>query len=216
MNEITKKIKVLLIFIFLFEIAIFSQSTVPIEIVNNSTDYADDEIYVCLIGRTNSLGNVWLDFSSNTANDPHLQVQSSSTNTIHKVANDWGYTPMSFRLSDIKNKTFYIPYISSCRMYISFKSPLYMHIHDGGGVAEPSMAAGASDPSAGIRREVIELSWASNGLWMNTTRVDCYQYPMGVELWGAQGANNAYLKAGELLSHSNIIQMWQTNRNNFV
>ena len=94
-------------------------------------------------------------------------------------------------------------------MYISFKKPLYFHFHATGGNTAPDLA-NTGDPNRGIRFETVELAWAPNGMWVNTSRVDAYQYAMGLEMWGKPGANNAYLKTGELISHSAILARWQS------
>jgi hypothetical protein len=54
---------------------------------------------------------------------------------------------------------------------------------------------------------MIELTNAANGMWSNTTRVDSYQYPMGLEVWGNAGF---YKKVGELKTHSQILSQWQS------
>jgi hypothetical protein len=192
-----------------------SQTLLPFQIVNNSPDFADSDIYVGLVGQTTDLGNVWVDFSTNSAANPALVPMSYLADTLHKVAGDWGYAPMFTKLSNIPNKTVYLPAIFGCRLFISFKKPLWFHFHQTGGYAGPNIQS-STDPNAGIRFEIIELTNGSNGLWVNTTRVDAYQYPMGLEVFGKSGTTSTYNQVGEFITHGNIIQRWQDTFKNTV
>ena len=61
----------------------------------------------------------------------------------------------------------------------------------------------------------MEFTLDENAIWVNTSRVDAFQYPMGVELYGGAGANNHYMKRGDMLDYSTIINRWNsTNGNN--
>ena len=191
-----------------FSLSVTGQSLLPFQFVNNSPDFTDDEIYIGLVGQTADLGGVWLDVSANTSSTSGLKPMSSTDNTIHKISTDWGYAPIFTKLSNIPNKTVYLPAISGCRFFISFKSQLYIHFHQTGGYAGPNLQSN-TDPNNGIRFEIIELTNGSNGLWVNTTRVDAYQYPMGLEVLGKSGTLNTYNKVGELITHQTLLQRWQ-------
>lgn len=207
------KFKRLLTFsiVMLIVASAFAQPIVPFKMVNNS-DFADDEIYVALIGRQNDIP-VWMDLSENNASGNGVKTINDSYNTVHKVAGDWGYADIFVPLSTIADKTIYIGNITAARIFYAFRSPMYIHFFADGGYAGADLQ-NPGDPNAGIRWEIIEFSNADNGLWVNTTRVDAYQYPMGVELWGASGANNAYMKAGDLLSHQQVLDKWQQQLGN--
>lgn len=182
-------------------------AVIPFEFVNNS-QFADGDIFVALVGQQNGTA-VWMDFDENDASGAGTKAIAASYNTMNKTDGDWGYADIFTRLSEIKDKTVYMPDLTACRIFVSFNGPMYIHFFDGGGYAGANLQ-NPSDPNAGLRFEIVEFSNASNGMWLNTTRVDAFQYPMGVELWGAAGANNAYMKAGELLSYSQIIDRWKT------
>jgi hypothetical protein len=114
------------------------------------------------------------------------------------------------RLTEIPNKVINIPGIAGCRILISFNQQLYLYFF--GATGAPSGYAAPdfnnpNDPNQGVRFENIELTNAANGLWVNTTRVDTYQYPMGLEVWGNSGF---YQKVGELMTHSQILSQWQS------
>jgi hypothetical protein len=139
-------------------------------------------------------------------------VMSLEDNTVPGPPGDPNgdrYANVFTSLSKIPSNTIGIPMIASGKMYISFKKPLYLWVNEDAngtlGYAAPDLL-NPTDPNQGIRFETIEFTWASNGLWINPTRVDAYQYPMGVEVFGP---NSFYHKVGELKSHKDIIALWQ-------
>lgn len=188
-----------------------SQTTVPFTLSNNSA-YTDANVYVAVIGQIN--GNfVWIDTKTSTV---HLMSASDNTVAGPVINGNEGpggnglYANCFAKLSDIPNKTVNIPGIAGCRILISFNSQLYLYFFGASGspsgYAAPNLA-NPTDPNQGIRYENIELTNASNGLWANTTRVDSYQYPMGLEVWGNAGF---YKKVGELKTHAQILSEWQS------
>ncbi len=198
--------------LFLFG-SITQAQTLPYEITNNS-EYSDDEIYVAIVGITD--GHVWVDAVTGQVNR-----MDSSNNTVQGpiIGGNQGpgengmYADCFRRLSDIPNKTIQIPKIAGCRIMISFKSQLYLYFfgHSGApsGYAAPNLA-NPTDPNQGIKYELIELTYNDIGLWCNTSRVDSYQYPMGLEVWG----DNFYKKVGELKKHNDILAQWQATAPN--
>jgi hypothetical protein len=186
----------------------WTQPTVPFTFTNNST-FTDANIFVAVVGIVNG-NHVWIDTRTST-----VRIISTSDNTVQGpiINGDGGpggdgkYANCFARLSEIPNKTINIPGIAGCRILISFNSQLWLYFFGAtGGYAAPNLA-NPNDPNQGVRFEMIELTNAANGLWANTTRVDSYQYPMGLEVWG----NSAfYKKVGELKTHSQILSQWQS------
>jgi hypothetical protein len=153
--------------------------------------------------------HVWIDCATGAVNPMLI-----SDNTIQGPIIDGNsgpgtngmYADIFSLLSAIPNKTINIPHIHAVRIFISFKEQLYLYFFGaGGGYSAPSLS-NATDPNQGIRYELIELTYGDNGLWTNTTRVDHYQYPMGLEVWGEGGF---YKKVGEILTHDQIIDTWK-------
>lgn len=187
-----------------------AQNTVPFTLNNNSS-YADGNVYVAIVGIIN--GNfVWIDTKTGAVNPMSASYNTVPGPVINGNQGPGGnglYANCFARLSEIPNKTINIPGIAGCRMLISFNSQLYLYFFGASGApsgyAAPNLA-NPSDPNQGIRFETIELTNASNGLWVNTTRVDSYQYPMGLEVWGNAGF---YQKVGELIPHNQILSQWQ-------
>lgn len=202
---------------FLFTIAILvnrnaqAQTAVPFTLHNNSS-YADGNVYVAVVGIIND-NHVWINPKTGAVN-----LMNVSDNTVPGpvINGDKGpggnglYANCFARLSEIPNKTINIPGIKGCRMLISFNSQLYLYFFGASGApsgyAAPNLA-NPNDPNQGIRFETIELTNASNGLWANTTRVDGYQYPMGLEVWGNGGF---YQKVGEFIPHNQVLSLWQS------
>jgi hypothetical protein len=207
-NLFSLKSFIAIIFLLIFTQFSFGQ-TLPYTIENSST-YPDDQVYVAIVGITD--GHVWLDAATGQVNP-----MSSADNTMAGpvISGNQGpgengmYADCFRKLSSIPNNTINIPQISGCRILISFESPLYLyffgHSGDPSGYAAPNLA-NATDPNQGIKYEVVELTYNQYGLWCNTTRVDFYQYPMGLEVWGG---NNFYKKVGEIKAHEQILQDWK-------
>ncbi|GAA3635078.1 beta-1,3-glucanase family protein [Flavivirga jejuensis] len=179
----------------------------PYEIVNSST-YEDSEIYVGLVGKINDGEDVWMDLSTSTIN-PMLvtdnTIDGPSYNGNNGPGNNAKYADCFTKLSDIPNKTIQIPQIYAVRIFIAFEEQLYLYFFGGNGGYSAPAISNDSDPNQNIRYEMIELTYGDNGLWTNTTRVDAYQYPMGLEVWGEDGF---YKKVGELKTHQEILDEW--------
>ena len=188
---------------------VVAQNTVPYTFYNNST-FSDANIYVAIVGIVNG-NHSWIDAKTGT-----VRLMQNSDNTVQGPINngDGGpggngrYANCFSRLSEIPNKVVNIPGIAGCRVLISFNSQLYLYFFSPTqGYAAPNLA-NPNDPNQGVRFEMIELTNAANGMWANTTRVDSYQYPMGLEVWGNSGF---YKKVGELKTHSQILSQWQSS-----
>ena len=183
--------------------------TIPYEfVVSPNSEFSADEIYIAVVGYQDG-GYAFMDFDS----DFEINQMDSSDNTLASP-NDDGYTyiDMFKPLSEIEDQTIPMPQFSSVRMYIAFGSTLYIRYDsesDSGGYVAPTLN-NEGDANYGIRFEMVELTYNDYGLWTNTTRVDSYQYPMGIEVWGADGF---YKRVGEILTHDDIVTAWQTMTN---
>jgi hypothetical protein len=202
----------LLVFSLLTAGKSWSQATVPFTLYNNSA-FTDANVYVAVVGIING-NHVWIDGKTGA-----VRLMNASDNTVAGpvIGGNQGpggnhlYANCFAKLSEIPNKIINIPGIAGCRILISFNSQLYLYFFGASGApsgyAAPNLA-NPTDPNQGIRFEMIELTNATNGLWANTTRVDSYQYPMGLEVWGNAGF---YKKVGELKTHAQILSQWQSS-----
>ena len=205
----------ILLFLTLFCVAILKvhAQNIPIEIVNNSV-FPDDKVYVAIIGKkVSDNAPIYYDLIANNASDAALRALTTSTNTLHKSNGDKGYANVFTPLNKIKNKTIYVDKTHACRMFFGFNSPLYLHVNDNNGGYAGADMQNPSDPNIDLRWELIEFSYDRYGvMFINTTRVDAFQYPMGLELYGnaSAGANNPYTKRGEVNTYEEIINRWKT------
>ncbi len=196
--------------------ALCAWADLPLELVNSSAGaYADSDIYVAIIGKTKER-DIYYDLGATSRNKSAvLKPLTPSVNNLHHDAGDWGYADIFTRLSDIQDNTIYIGDTFACRLFISFKSPMYLHAFDAGYAGADMNNPG--DPNADIRWELIEFTNSPNEpgqpIWINTTRVDAFQYPMGLELYSA---SPAYIKRGEKLSYGDIIKSWNNAYGNTV
>jgi len=186
-------------------------ANIPFTFVNRSA-YPDDQVWVAVVGEIG--GHVWLDPATSA-----VHPMNATDNTVQGpvIGGNKGpggkglYANCFVRLSDIPARTISIPSIAGARIFTSFGSPLYLYFFGFSGA--PSGYAGVNlanptDPNQGIRFEVVELTSDAGGLWANTTRVDSYQHPMGLEVVGAGGFRR---KTGEILSHDDLIARWTSD-----
>ena len=197
------------VFVALLACASFAQTTLPYKFDNKST-YAADQIYIAVIGIVKGK-HVWLDPKTGALNDMAVSdntVQGPVIGGNRGPGLDGKYADCFRKLSEIPNATVNVPSIAGSRLLISFNSPLYMYFFgNNGGFAAPNLAD-VNDPNQGVRFETIELTYNEYGLWTNTTRVDSYQLPMGLEV---TGQNSFYKKTGELMNSASIISAWKNS-----
>ncbi len=191
-----------------------AQGPIPFVIANNSP-FADSELFVAIVGKDIATGNhVWVN-----ARTSAVLPMSSSYNTVlgptYNGATGPGgnsrYADCFTRLSDIANRTFTLPRIEGCRVFISRGQQLYFYFYGASGA--PSGYSGPdpqnpNDPNRGILHEIIELTNNQFGFFGNTTRVDSYKYPMGLELFGQGGFQQ---RTGELKNHAAIQADYKAN-----
>ena len=181
-------------------------TTLPLKLVNNS-EFADNEIYVAIIGNYNG-NTIYYDLKNNYQNNASLPVLNESANTLTKAGQPWGFANIFTTLDQIRDKTIHLEHTSACRIFFSFKSPMYLHAFAQGYAGADFGNPG--DPNHGIRWELIEFTYNDDSnIWINTTRVDAFQYPMGLELFGSASSGEKYIKRGELLTYRDIIARWQ-------
>ncbi|WP_125722024.1 beta-1,3-glucanase family protein [Flavobacterium ustbae] len=197
-----------------FSNLMYSQGAIPFTVSNNSP-FADSELYVAIVGIDYTTGNhVWVN-----AKTSQVLPMNASYNTVTgpTYGGNTGpgqnskYAACFTKLSEIPNKTFTLPLIAGCRVFISKGSQLYFYFFGANGApsgyASPN-PQNATDPNQGILYEMIELTNNQHGFFGNPTRVDSYKYPMGLELFGANGYQK---KVGDLKKHADIVAAFKAN-----
>ncbi|OXG08982.1 putative secreted protein (Por secretion system target) [Flavobacterium araucananum] len=192
----------------------YGQGPVPFTISNTST-FNDNELYVAIVGIDYNTGNhVWVN-----AKTSQVLPMSSSYNTITgpTIGGNTGpgqnskYANCFTKLSEIPNKTFTLPQIAGCRVFIAKGQQLYFYFFGASGAPSGYTSPNplnATDPNQGILYEIIELTNNQYGFFGNPSRVDSYKYPMGLELFGANGYQK---KVGELKKHADIVAAFKAN-----
>lgn len=192
----------------------FAQGAIPFTVSNNSP-FNDADIYVAIVGKDINTGNhIWvnprtsqilpMDASYNT-------VQGPTPNGNLGPGGNGKYANCFAKLSEIPNKTFTLPLIAGCRVFISKGSQMYLYFFGSSGA--PSGYAGhnplnPTDPNNGILYEMIELTNNQYGFFGNPTRVDSFKYPIGLELFGTNGYQK---KVGEYKTQSEIVALFKVN-----
>ncbi|ELR73793.1 hypothetical protein C900_01403 [Fulvivirga imtechensis AK7] len=192
-----------------------AQVSVPFTIENNS-EVADEEYFVAIVGEdlASPSNHIWID----PVTGSQLPM-SSSYNTVQGpvYGGNQGpglngmYADCFKRLSEIPDKTVLVPPIQGCRIYISRGEQLYFYFFGASGAPKGYTAPNhtdPTDPNQGIAYEIIELTNNQYGMFANTTRVDAYQYPIGMELYGADGY---FKRVGEVAAHEEIVAAFQAS-----
>jgi hypothetical protein len=192
----------------------YGQGPIPFTISNTST-FNDNELYVAIVGIDYNTGNhVWVN-----AKTSQVLPMSASYNTVTgpTIGGNTGpgqnskYANCFTKLSEIPNKTFTLPQIAGCRIFIAKGQQLYFYFFGASGAPSGYTSPNplnATDPNQGILYEIIELTNNQYGFFGNPSRVDSYKYPMGLELFGANGYQK---RVGELKKHADIVAAFKAN-----
>lgn len=187
---------------------LMGQSSLPFNIKNTS-EYANEELYVAIVGINFSGEHVWVDMKTGNQlpMDPSYNTVKGPEYGGNKGPGENGmYADCFTKLSEVPNQKIMLQPIQGCRMFISVKEQLYLYFFGSTGsqvgYASPSHT-NTTDPSQGIVYELIELTYNEIGFWGNTSRVDSYNYAMGLEL---TNKSDVKINTGELLKHNEIIE----------
>ncbi|OUL60545.1 beta-1,3-glucanase family protein [Flavobacterium sp. AJR] len=210
-----KKIPFIAVVLFiLLSNFMYGQGPIPFTISNTST-FNDNELYVAIVGIDYTTGNhVWVN-----AKTSQVLPMSSSYNTVTgpTIGGNTGpgqnskYANCFTKLSEIPNKTFTLPQIAGCRVFIAKGQQLYFYFFGANGAPSGYTSPNplnVTDPNQGILYEIIELTNNQYGFFGNPSRVDSYKYPMGLELFGANGYQK---RVGELKKHADIVAAFKAN-----
>jgi len=209
-----RRFSLLTALLLVFSSFMYGQGPIPFTISNTST-FNDNELYVAIVGIDYTTGNhVWVN-----AKTSQVLPMSSQYNTVTgpTIGGNTGpgqnskYANCFTKLSEIPNKTFTLPLIAGCRVFIAKGQQLYFYFFGANGAPSGYTSPNplnATDPNQGILYEIIELTNNQYGFFGNPTRVDSYKYPMGMELFGANGYQK---RVGELKKHAEIVAAFKAN-----
>ncbi|MDQ2772867.1 MAG: beta-1,3-glucanase family protein, partial [Bacteroidota bacterium] len=189
-----------------------AQGAIPFTI-NNTSPFADTDLYVAIVGIDPANNHVWINAATSQVlpmSTGYNTVTGPTINGNTGPGQNSKYAACFTKLSNIPNRTFTLPYIAGCRVYISRGQQLYFYFFGANGAPSGYTAPNPqspTDPNTGILYETIELTNNGGGFFGNTTRVDAFAYPMGLELYG----NGYYKKTGELKSAADIVAAYKAN-----
>lgn len=203
-----------LIVVFLASMMIMVIGTVNAQTLpftfQNTSGIADDQLYVTVVGEdlTGPPGaRFWVNCKTGAAlpmSPGYNTMQGPVYGGNKGPGNNAMYADCFTKLSDVPNRTVNVPKIQGCRVYISIGKPLYLYFFGASGAVSGYSSpnpADATDPNQNIQYEIVELTNGSNGFFGNSSRVDSYNYAVGLELFST---NNGYIKVGELKNHKDI------------
>ncbi len=130
--------------------------------------WRDDQIFIYVICMNSN--NQWCYGTPDGTLIPIGDTRSSA----------WQYT-----LAQVKNTGFQMPFASAGRIYYSYGKPLEMWGMRGG-VVLPSLS-NENDPNYKTYYDWLEYTIAPNGLWVNTTQVDQFCFPVLMNVYDKDG-----------------------------
>ncbi|MBL6449963.1 carbohydrate-binding protein [Fulvivirga sp. 29W222] len=212
---LTRVKRTVLLLVMLIPMLSIAQVTVPFKIENHS-GLPDNQLFVAIVGEDLAVpsNHIWVDPSTGAQlpmSPAYNTVQGPVYGGNQGPGQNGLYADCFKRLSDISNNTVMVPPIQGCRIFIAYEEQLYFYFFGSSGAQRGYTSPNATDPTdpnQGIRYEVIELTNNQYGMFANTTRVDSYQYPIGMELFGSDGY---YKKVGEIATHEEIVAAFQTS-----
>lgn len=161
--------------------------------------WADNQVYWAIIGKDFHTKN----FVHVNLNGDFIPMQLSDNGALIKNGQD--YSNYFFSLADVQSIT--IPAIDSARVLLSVGTPMYIQINtdDKGNIAYAGAnVENPSDPNIDVYFDFVEMAiypqgTSSQGIFINTTRVDQFGFPIKLRLQGIGGYDQT---VGEPLTES--------------
>lgn len=165
---------------------------------NGTYSYPDSQIYWFMIGKNSADQYVHVTVpagSTCTTANPctgTLTPMQLSDDTIPEPSMGIGiqYADYSYRLSQVASIT--IPAITSARIYMSVGKPVLVQAQ-AKGYAGPSIE-NSNDPNMGVIFDMGELNinppGTNQGIWVDTSRVDMFGFPLQLNVTGLDGFNS--------------------------
>jgi hypothetical protein len=157
---------------------------INVSLANNTNGaYPDNQVYVAVIARDPATNQfAWLQ-PNGTITDATV---ADNTAPNHLTANGQNYSNYFFTLA--QSKTLLLPQMFSGRIYVSLGSPLFIKIladaNNNIGYAGPN-PQNATDPNNNINFDWYEFTYNNAGLWINTTQVDEFGFPLTEDVYGS-------------------------------
>lgn len=160
---------------------------IGVDLVNNTQGaYTDDQVYVAVIARDPATGQfAWL------KPDGTIMPASVADNDAQNHLSSGGQNFSNYFFTLAQSKTLQLPPLFSGRMYVSLGSPLFIKILDDAngniGYAGPNPQNG-TDPNLNINFDWYEFTYNDSGIFINTTQVDEFGFPLTQDIYAKNGA----------------------------
>ncbi|MES2932510.1 MAG: beta-1,3-glucanase family protein, partial [Pseudomonadota bacterium] len=165
---------------------------IGVDLQNNTNgQWRDDQVYVAVIARNPTNGQFsWL------KPDGTIVAAALADNDAvgHLSKGGQNYSNYFFTLA--QSKLLKIPKMDSGRVFVSLGGPMFIKIVSDGngqvGFAGPNVL-NPTDPNIDVYFDWYEFSYNNIGLWINTTQVDQFGFPLVQDVYGA---NNWHMQTG--------------------
>jgi len=162
-------------------------TTLPLSVVNSTGRYANNAIWVYIVGTDLATGN-----QAYSRGDGVLTPIASSDNGPD------GYTDYSIPLQGSGTTALSLPNMSG-RIYFAIGEKLkFKVVVAGDGRPGLQYPAGwvSTDPNYNILHDFVEFTFNASGMFCNTTMVDQFSLPLAIQLDGAQSQSTGNVTAG--------------------
>lgn len=158
----------------------------PISITNDTGRFSDDEILLYIVGTDLTTdSHCWVDSNGR----PHPVSEDDNT--------DDGYTDYSIPLDALADDMT-LPFMSG-RIYIALGGKLGIRIvADGDGNPALQLPSGwvEDEPGFDVLHDSVEFTHNEDGMFCNTTMVDQFSVPIGIELTGQEDHATGFFVPG--------------------
>jgi len=184
---------------------------VTLQIKNNTNgQYGSDQIYWAIVGQDPVTKQfIHVDLNGNLI--PMSIADNDAPGHLTKTTPDGTFNYTNYFNKVSQQGYAFIPKIIGARMYISYGEPLYIKVNQDVagniGYAGPNLE-NTSDPNIGILYEWAEFAWVDQGIWINTTRVDQFCYPISIQLVGNSGYNRT---GGDIGTRTELFNAFQNS-----
>ncbi|MEV6152993.1 beta-1,3-glucanase family protein [Nonomuraea sp. NPDC052129] len=150
-------------------------TTLPLTVVNHTFRYANNAIFLYIVG-------------TDLATGQQVYVRSDGTRVpvSGSLNGPDGFADLSIPLAANGDTRLNLPWMSG-RIYVSIGQKVkFRVVTDGNGRPALQHPAGwvSSDPSYGVLHDFMEFTFKSDGMFCNTTMVDMFSIPMELRLDG--------------------------------
>ncbi|WP_041938976.1 MULTISPECIES: beta-1,3-glucanase family protein [Frankia] len=165
-----------------------ASGALPLTIVNHTYRYANDQIWIYLVGT-----------DLNTGQQIFVRPDGTVARLSLAANGPDGFADLSIPLVADGDTPFAIPADMSGRVYVSTGSKLrFRVVTDAAGNAALQHPAGwvRDDPSYAVIHDFMEFTHNATGMFCNTTMVDMFSVPLSIRLRGTADQSTGQLTAG--------------------